>query len=480
MIQTIVETYDGLTALKKDCRFIKGDFYIKNKQCFLIDGVWYRINSGFITFDYENQNWVIIKSAQNLIKGIIGFDNAKDEIILGYYTGNPYKNVNVILPNGSQYNCIDYRILPHNLFKEDKKNLCFVHHTQKTLTGIPNISFGNNAYPFPPPYCCKHYPENISDLFKKGTVNNLNSLTNIASYISHIGDYSFGFEFETNKGKIPNYRILESGLMPLRDGSIQGIEFATIPLNGKKGVNTLENACKLLQEYTTFTEQESLHLHVGNTPSSKKFVGYLYTIACILENEIYAMFPKYYAQTSKFKAKAKDYNMPLRKELVELTPEETFNSVAFYLSEGKKYQGFGAEHPSDPDGSHKWGINSRYHWVNLIPLMFGSNKTVEFRCHIPTNDPIKVINWLYICSAIIKYADRASRNNVDLVTLKNLTITDVLKDTYSSSYKLSSYLTDYVNKRKTNRKNDESMGDYTGGSEISCELHGKSLYNDIN
>jgi hypothetical protein len=360
MIQTTIETYDGSEALRRDCRFIKGEYYIKNKQCFLIDGVWYRINCGFITFDNETQNWVVVKNSKNLIKGIIGFDKDKDEVILGHYTADLYKNVTVILPNGSSYSCIDYHMLPSHLFKEDKKNMVFMHHTMRVDSGIPSVNFGNNGYAFPPPYCCKHYPDDVAKLFKEG-VNKRDTpyITKLASYQSYIGDLSFGFEFETNKGKIPNYRILESGLMPLRDGSILGIEFATIPLTGRKGINTLENACKLLKEYTVFTEQESLHLHIGNTPSSKKYVGYLYTIACILENEIYSMFPKFYAQTSKFKAKAKDYNMPLRKDLVELTPEETFNSVAFYLSEGKKYQGFGSEHPSDPDGSHKWSVNSR-------------------------------------------------------------------------------------------------------------------------
>jgi hypothetical protein len=111
--------------------------------------------------------------------------------------------------------------------------------------------------------------------------------------------------------------------------------------------------------------------------------------------------------------------------------------------------------------------------------MYGSNKTIEFRCHIPTNDPIKVINWLYVCSAIIKYADKVCKSNTDLSTLRGLTLIDVIKDVYSSSYKLSSYLIDYVNKRKESRKNDESLGDYTGKTEISNELHGKPFFKDI-
>jgi hypothetical protein len=475
MIQT-VETYDGSVANRKDCRFIKGEFYIKNKQCFIIDGIWYRVNSGFITYDYELCKWTLTKNA-NLIKGIVGFDLESNDIITGSFTSNQYKNVLVCLPNGNRYTCIDYKMLPANIFKEDVRTMTFVHFTMSTNNGQPTNNFGNHGYPFTPPYCCKHYPVELAQSFKDGA-KPLNKGTNIGDYVSNIGDYTFGFEFETDRGKIPNYKILETGLMPLKDGSIPGIEFATIPLQGKKGIGILENACENLKKYTTFTEQDSLHLHIGNTPTTKKFVGYLYTILCILEKEIYSLFPKYYAQTSKFKAKGKDYNMPLRKELVALTPEETFDNLAFYLSEGKKYQGFGAEHPSDPDGHTKWSISSRYHFVNLIPLLFGGNKTVEFRVHVPTRNPIKVINWLYICSAIIKYTDNQSKYNTDLSTLRGITLDKIVNEVYG--VKLANYLNNYIAERKANRKQDESYGDCVGNNEISAELSGKELYKDIN
>ena len=363
MINTTIETYDGSIANKKDCRFIKGDFYIKNKQCFLISGTWYRINSGFITFDYEDQKWVITKDTPGLIKGVIDYDLEKDEIIFGYYSPNPYKNITVYLPNGNNFNCLDWKLLPPSKFVEDTYHLVFKHINCTALGSnenrIPKASLSANGYPYQLPYCTKHYPEDLYQKFITGVKESKENTTRLSDYISSIGKYSFGFEFETNNGKIPNYRLLETGLLPLRDGSINGIEFATIPLSGEKGVNILENICESLKKYTTFTENESLHLHLGNIPTNKKFIGSLYTICCILEKDIFSLFPKYYAQTSKFKARAKDYNMPLKKELVAMTPEETFDNIAFYLSEGKKYQGMGSEHPSDPEGQHKWQINCR-------------------------------------------------------------------------------------------------------------------------
>ena len=44
--------------------------------------------------------------------------------------------------------------------------------------------------------------------------------------------YTFGIEFETAGGFLPQHRLYELGLIPLRDGSITGIEFATVVLKG--------------------------------------------------------------------------------------------------------------------------------------------------------------------------------------------------------------------------------------------------------
>jgi len=482
MTHTVIETFDGSTAFKKDCRFIRGEFYIKNKQCFPIDGVWYRINSGFIIFDNEKQKWVVTKNNPELIKGIIGYDSRVNEIIMGSFTPNPYKNVLAFLPNGNQYICIDYRILPSSLFVEDPVLGIYNHvGLNRKLSKNFTSCYANNGYPFNLPYCCKHYEADIKTKFEEGFKNSTKShkeRVNLVNYGGVVGKYSFGVEFETNRGKIPNYRILESGLLPLRDGSINGIEFATLPLSGTEGVAALNDMCNMLKKYTNFTENESLHLHIGNIPTNKKFISYLYTLCCILEKDVYSIFPKYYAETSKFKARGKDYNMPLRKELVSINPDETFENLTFYLGAGKKYQGIGSAHPSDPNGDHKWGINERYHWVNFIPLLFGENKTLEFRCHVPTQDPVKVINWLYICSAIIKYAEKTYKDNANLLELKGLTLIDIIKDSFAN-IKLANYLSNYITERKANRKFDELGGDYTGRNEISVELANRIFYKDI-
>jgi hypothetical protein len=41
----VVETHDGRKEYRENCRKIKHTFYVKNKTCFEINGVWYRIDS---------------------------------------------------------------------------------------------------------------------------------------------------------------------------------------------------------------------------------------------------------------------------------------------------------------------------------------------------------------------------------------------------------------------------------------------------
>lgn len=476
---TVVTTFDGSTAFRKDCRFIKGEHYVKNKQCFLINDTWYRINSGLIAYDYETKTWVVIKESPSLKKGIVSFDRVTRQATMGYYTTNPYRNVTIILQNGNAVDCFDYSVIPADLFREDKAGGDFVH---KDYTGFRQnkvVVFANNAYPFPLQYCLKHYEDGFRKEFEDAVEKKVflgNSLK-ISEYANVLSDMTFGLEFETATGKIPNYKIKESGLVPLRDGSITGIEFATVVLQGKRGVKMIEEICKNLTDYTTITTNESLHLHIGGFASSKKMIGYLYTLCCILETDVYSIFPQYYSKTSLFKPKAKDYNMPLRRELVTSDPEETFNNIAYYLGAGKKYQGFGANHPSDPNGDHKWGINERYHWVNFIPTLFGSNKTVEFRCHVPTRDPIKVINWLYICAAIIKLAKSLSDKNADMTQYTSYNLRKVIDNVYSG--KLAIYLNNYVEERKAARINDVSKGDAIGTREVSEEMKGKQRFSDM-
>lgn len=64
----------------------------------------------------------------------------------------------------------------------------------------------------------------------------------------YLKDVTFGIEFETSKIKfVPNDILMKYGLIPLRDGSIRGYEYTTIPLTGTEGIQDLYYICKALK-----------------------------------------------------------------------------------------------------------------------------------------------------------------------------------------------------------------------------------------
>jgi len=465
----LVKTFDGTTASRNKCRFIKGEYYEINKQCFLIKDKWYRINSGYIIFNYTKKQW-ILKAESSLAYGVVSYDFYDKALVFGYFEHDMFKSVGLML-NKTLYPVMDYRILPSNLFVEYRAKGHFVPISDynPNADSVPKIAFNNHNYGIALPYNFKRFDQEILNNISKGAYDKLNLSidtfkNNVSRYaLNVIGDLTFGFEFETNLGMIPWYKLLQDGLVPLRDGSIRGIEYATIPLGGIEGIKILEKATTDLKDYTIISNQESLHLHIGNLPKKdyKKFIARLFAICCVIEKEIYSMFPEFSAQTSKFKERKKDYNMPLNRSIASIDQDKCFNNLAMFLAESDKYGGLGTAHPNDTNEDHKWNVNTRYYWCNFIPALFGNTPTIEFRLHVPTFNMVKIINWLVICSSIIKYADRIKNTDITPEELKGITLKDILHKEIRNS-KFKSYIFDYINKRKS----FSFENDPTGSEEI--------------
>ena len=72
-------------------------------------------------------------------------------------------------------------------------------------------------------------------------------------------DLTFGLEFETTNGIIPSSKLNCLPLLPLRDGSINGLEYVTIPLQGVKGLQAVvDSAIELNKRTTTEIKEETL------------------------------------------------------------------------------------------------------------------------------------------------------------------------------------------------------------------------------
>ena len=128
-------------------------------------------------------------------------------------------------------------------------------------------------------------------------------------------NYSFGLEFETSRGYIPEDKCFKNGLIPLRDGSISGLEYSTVVLEGKQGINTLKRAVKDLNNYTLYDENCSLHMHLGGFPLDEKKIWSLYKYIYKFQFFIQPYISEYAFETHYFKHNHKDYckKLPLFK-----------------------------------------------------------------------------------------------------------------------------------------------------------------------
>src|SRR5690606_13696406 len=156
------------------------------------------------------------------------------------------------------------------------------------------------------------------------------------------------------------------------------------------------------------------HLHIGNIPRTEEFILALFKTLCFVQDEIFSLFPLY--KKYNFGYKRKHYTKPfnLNKTLLLMDNKidnsnikENFNILFEYLSNGIPYSNYNNDlsyvksHPSDPHGTSKWNIRSRYMAHNIIPLIFGNKQTVEFRIHTPTYNVDKVMYFLFLCGSIV-------------------------------------------------------------------------------
>lgn len=268
---------------------------------------------------------------------------------------------------------------------------------------------GTGAFPY---HFDKKYEacENFEKFEGKQKVLNPDSVHCLSNYLN----YSFGLEFETSQGYVPEDICFRDGLIPLRDGSISGIEYSTVVMSGNNGITLLEQQVESLKKYTDFNKECSLHIHFGGFPLDSEKLFNLYTLCKWLEKDLSEIVPKYTFNTSAYKANGKDY-------CKKLPTYRNFNQMYEHLVGRKFFNDFTQPHPNDIIRAAKWKIPTRYYFVNFInALCYNVNKTIEFRFLRPTYNFQKITLWLYILNAILYYSENymgESSRRVDLLTV---------------------------------------------------------------
>jgi len=490
-METTVTTVNNKKELLENCRLIDKQYYLIGNVKIENSGDVYNINGRYIRF---NTNRLVYNHSVNeyqlkndsLVNGIIKFD--KEEPIFGYFTLNYLKCIQVILKDKKCFWCINENVFNLN-YREELSTGIFYHISLKPCFALNLIKKVDRQYKESLNYDSKdileHYMKNYDENYKPVITPAVEKFSPI------IEDLTFGLEFETTKGIIPNNKLSILPLIPLRDGSIEGLEYVTIPLSGKKGVQAIIDSVIELDKRTEYNNSCSLHYHIGNIPRTPEFILAFYKVISNFQDELFELFPLY--KKYNFGVKRKSYSKPFPFNLInsQLEPSidctneaqlnKNFKVLFDYFAEIIPFEAYNYDldkvlnHPLDERGQAKWNINTRYYAVNFIPLIFGNKKTIEFRIHTPTYNIDKILNFLFINSYLINYTKKNYAeilSNPKLLLRKDLNsfISDYIYQSklLSNNDKdtLVQYHIDYVNTRKDFIYNFNTKGDITGNEDL--------------
>ncbi len=454
-----VKTVTGETEYRKNCRKIKDKYYVQDEQCFLIGKTWYAFNSKLITFDYEKGVHVLIKDTP-LVYGAVGFKR-DGQPEYGYFTENKYNNILVSIPSVGSIKCFNEETLIKGGYVENLSDGLWLYKKGLTATQAEHL----NQIAGRKVYRDKGYNiEDNAEEFKQKVESFDKYPTKISGtamrYARLLGETSFGCENETSMGYIPDYIQNRTGLIICRDGSIDNAEYVTVPMRGAKGLVNLKNIAVELAKRCATDLKCSFHIHFGTLPDDRLFIVALYALAIRIQDEIFTMFPGYKTDWQKFKKK--DYCQKVRKLGIGLLKESNKEEYAQYVDDAyyriHKFLNDGNE-PDDQFNRQnhrhvrtaKWERAGRYYWLNFMNMFFSDRKTMEFRLHHATVNGQKMVNWLFICNAILKYAQKYPRKILSSAT--PISLYEIM-DYYGEHFKtkegkfLSDYLKQYIEDRK--------------------------------
>ena len=337
-----------------------------------------------LVYNYRTNEKVDVRE---VFKGVVRING--DYLEYGYFSLNG-KEIFVRTEDGT-YPLLDNTMLEYAYF--DGSNGYYILK-QPFVKGKEerNLKFGRGRFP----YSFEQKYEAIHNFNKFENSQYLVDKEIDFGYCKKYLPYTFGLEFETSSGFIPEDICLRDGLIPLRDGSIGGLEYSTVVLKGNLGMNMLKQQISTLDKYTLFDKECSLHFHIGCPVVTKSFVWNLYVLLVIFQNELPKYVPAWTFESNRYKATRKNY-------CSKIPRAENFDQWYNFIA-GQSYEGsLKIPHRNDPERSHKWNVHSRYFDFNFVNLMcYESPKTLEFRFLRPTYEFAEIETWLIVFMTLIQ------------------------------------------------------------------------------
>jgi hypothetical protein len=474
----VVRAVNGEIEYYSNCIRRNGIYYIKHIHAVYQNDEWVVLNPS--VYDHElKQNTT---NTHDLFNGIVDFNKETLVPVKGWFTKNPYTNC-IVSIMGKHYTFINCDLLKNNpSFTEDLATGVFYITKELTpgniriLTKKRVINYGDNVYNI---VDSPKVFERSKSLYAASKINIDNDIKLAGRYLKNV---TFGAEFETINGGLPNYFKDKYGIIICKDGSIKNEdgayppEYVTVPLSGVKGVQTLRDVSKEIAKRSDFDIKCSYHLHLGGFNYSRLFLVSLYKLSTKIQDDLFGMFPFYKRDEVKYAGKEKNYCKKLPNIVMNYKGgnfntylNSSYQDIYHFLSGGYNFDSdYNFKKKVNPWGNNKWQINSRYYWLNFTNLVFGKQNTIEFRLHTPTTNSDKVINWLFMCNAIMEFA---KNNTKKCLSDEEISFTDVLNfygKTYKTSHatNLSKNLIAYYNARVSKFKQEADAGKYISDDEL--------------
>lgn len=467
------------------------EYYSKRDDCVKIGGRYYPRVHEDIAIDNETGEYNL---RSRMYYGVIKFNNTTPEY--GYFSENINKNVTCYVSRSKKTLVIDESIIPKSYIENintgdyycpdglssgDIRSLTSIRtekaHTEKGYNIEDNVL---------------EYKE------KQRTYAEANPIIpkKIKKYAKLLGKITFGIEAEVSVGTIPTRVERPRGLVLCRDGSVDAGEYVSVPMTGAKGVNNIKLIAQELSKRTLTNINCSYHIHIGNVDTSRVFLLSIYKLIEKIQDELFTMLPYY--KTYWKGIKRKNYNKKLEPLFPTYEPNYRIKNFGDYVkyNYAKVYRFLSSSErlPSKdwnrnpkftrkhPLGTQKWNIHSRYSAVNLLNCIFTDRNTVEFRCFQNTTNPHKMVNWLFLCAAIVKYAER----NVSKILTKDEPITlkevmdiyKVLNPTNKDAIFVSDYLNAYIEDRKEYFMSLIENNDYEAQDDTKHDKEFEFFYQD--
>lgn len=258
---------------------------------------------------------------------------------------------------------------------------------------------------------------------------------NISKTKRHVGglNYSFGIEFETCNGILPNLVCETLNLTKVGDGSTRNedqdsrvlhYEYVTGVLHGNDGLNLAIKAQDLIRSNTEFNKKCSTHIHVGgikglNPPvMNRQFSAYCINLGMQIEYSLSLLIPTHrHPLNNRYCASIK--NMPL----INVMSKESINKgvAAFIFNQSNL-----SRKTNKKTHLNRW-VNSRYKWLNLVNAGSSTGRdTVEFRIFPATKDADYLKMYLLISMAFVYFVENFKHK----ITSQNNTVFSILSDVY--------------------------------------------------